>query len=558
MTEAPVNFFSIGHTLAERPFSAMGDNAQRSPHGVEGTRASPETEDSEIVDDPSDASDSDRDDEPTKKSQETKRGRRLNRRDRRRRMRDAWKAFIESFQSAFSSSDDDVDDSDTPDQGDDDDENGPTPPAPRYKFARHFPTRVSESDSSPSREVTIDTRPTRISRSATILDPSAKPEITYAVQLYQYTEVSRRGTFEEPVLSYSFERSKPPQISRQVTASDDPGPGHSVFRLVSMYSVPSDYPSPWDKRNTPGTRTEDDPLASGDLNILAELGRYMTITSPAVLKALRAVTMNRPDLSRAVDSFTIPEPFCLIVHYRKELEDYRDALPTPLPQPPSDTSPDAEDTGGAPATKPSDDETCRHDLNVLLSFIFSGPFSTKYNHEMALHRQAAPTCTYELSWLLFRPGTVVYARQDKDLSAFIVESVALDGLFAKPGRRRVAEGEVRPRARLRGSTLDYHFSSRPGLIVVRMFYLEFDGDFIGRRSRKIHIRPFDGEKSIDSLPIFPAEYCTDTTIREKLVERGKKYVELTKRSYLEHWGETLSLPRRTVRRTHTEIPSDLL
>jgi hypothetical protein len=205
---------------------------------------------------------------------------------------------------------------------------------------------------------------------------------------------------------------------------------------------------------------------------------------------------------------------------------------TPTPTPASATLARAELTG---------EQEQRRDLQVLVDFIFSNDFGRKYDAEIKLH--SANKCTFELAWMLFRPGKYVYSWEGDSLNCFIVDSFELEGLFAK--RTRSSQAEVRPRNRLRGQ--EFGFSRVPESIVVKMCYLEFDGEFIGRRPKKVVISAFEGEKNINSLPVFPEEYCTIEKTRETLIKRGKKYLELTRRTYAEYDGETLSIPQRSVK-----------
>ena len=67
------------------------------------------------------------------------------------------------------------------------------------------------------------------------------------------------------------------------------------------------------------------------------------------------------------------------------------------------------------------------------------------------------------------------------------------------------------------------------------------------------IPPFEGEKSIDTLPIIPISWWKDDVgrvsrkvLESRLIERGKAYFKLTKRTYCEYAGKAISWPNRTV------------
>jgi len=65
-----------------------------------------------------------------------------------------------------------------------------------------------------------------------------------------------------------------------------------------------------------------------------------------------------------------------------------------------------------------------------------------------------------------------------------------------------------------------------------------DGVELGRVTTYCYILPFDGEKEIESLMIFPKRFHQDTpedlksqnglTLEQTFIERGRKYWELTK------------------------------
>ena len=397
--------------------------------------------------------------------------------------------------------------------------------------------------------------------------------ISHVIELYNYSEAIRRGDYEEAYLKHSIENDTTTKIIEARTSGSTATEG-MVFKLVTMYEVPQG-------RKRPGRRGEFDVVITPDeqdqdyfrqadnsLNVLAELGTYMIITSHAALKALRAVIVTHPDLPRLSGNVTVPEPFCLIVQYKKEIEEYLASLPDlPVPQSLSAQQPqqllaEAADIGAAtigsadvdiadaasisqPATpvpaKLTEEQQQRHDLQILMGYIFSSELGRKYEAEIARH--AHKKCTFELSWLLFRPGSYVYSWEGENLNCFIVNSFELEGLFAK--RTRSGQADVRPRNRIRGQ--ESSFSRVPDSIVIKLCYLEFDGEHIGRRPKKVVIPWFEGEKEINGLPVFPQEFCTVEGARQKLIDRGKRYIELTKRTYAEYDGETISVPQRSIK-----------
>lgn len=492
---------------------------------------------------------------------------------RQRRMKQAWKTLVDSFDEVFYNSDEDDDD---PGSG-----QSPQPRSPQRSYVddryRYPPLRRHRSPPPAAGYHDRDIVSRSTSQSPPLLDEldntapiepmveaaGPAPAISYVTELYDYFDASRRGEYEEANLTSSFEKNVPANVFQSRGPNQTATQG-LVFKLVSMYAKPHGPKRPR-RRNGYNEASEDDVgddilrQAEKSLGVLAELGTYMTIHSQAVLKALRTIIPMHPNLPRLAETVTLPEPFCLIVQYKKEIEEYVAALPA-LPE--SKAVPAAEPAVEAavgmknislkekaatssPASlaraELTEEQQQRHDLQILMAYVFSNDFGRKYEAEIALRAQKK--CTFELAWMLFRPGSYVYSWEGDSLNCFIVDSFELEGLFAKPTRS--SQSEVRPKNRLRGQ--EFGFSRVPESIVVKMCYLEFDGEYIGRRPKKVVISAFEGDKDINALPVFPQEYCTFENTRETLIERGKKYIELTKRTYCEYDGETLSIPQRSVK-----------
>ena len=505
---------------------------------------------------------------------------------RQRRMKQAWKRLVDSFDEVFYNSDENdesgseqlyqtrsltkrySDDGyhDLPRKRGVDDRNGSPPPEKAPEQPGYDRKGRSRSTAGfVDLNVATEGKPV-----ANLEDPAQA--ISHVIELYSYSEAVRRGDYEEAYLKQSIENNTTTKVIKARTSGRTAVEG-MVFKLVTMYAIPQGRKRTG-RRNESGNDSADDHdhdylrHADNSLDVLAELGTYMIITSQAALKALRNVICMHPDLPRLAESVTVPEPFCFLVQYKKEIEEYLATLPVlPVPKTVSahqlqqESTPksgiESASTGIAnvdSATVASvpqsaspeheginEEQQQRHDLQILMDFVFSNDFGRKYEAEMALH--AHQKCTFELAWMLFRPGSYVYSWDGDSLNCFIVNSFELEGLFAK--RTRSSQAEVRPRNRLRGQ--EFSFSRTPESIVVKLCYLEFDGEYIGRRPKKVVIPCFEGEKEINRLPVFPQEFCTVEGTRQKLIDRGKKYIDLTKRTYAEYDGETLSVPQRSIK-----------
>lgn len=490
---------------------------------------------------------------------------------RQRRMKQAWRNLVESFDEVFYNSDEDEDGAEpdqyyrrrSPPRGYiDDSPRYPPPPGARY---RPYEPSIRSTSQTPSPGIDgAGTAPVE-----PIVEAAAPaPPISYVTELYDYSEATRRGDYEEAYLKSTFEKTKPADVFHTRGADGIAAQG-LVFKLTSMYAIP-----PVKKRRKNRYDEASDDMAGEDLlrhaeeklGVLAELGTYMTIHSQPALKALRFIIPSHPDLPRLSETVTVPEPYCFVVQFKKEIDQYiaaLPALPTSEPAATRESTPaatpvliaaingestTAQPTPRAPAqahlahAELTQEQEQRQDLQILMDHVVSSnDFGRKYEAEIALHAQKK--CTFELAWMLFRPGKYVYSWEGDSLNCFVVDSFELEGLFAK--RTKSSQAEVRPRNRLRGQ--EYGFSRVPESIVVKLCYLEFDGEFIGRRPKKVVISAFEGEKNINELPVYPEEYCTVEKTRETLITRGKKYLELTKRTYAEYDGETLSIPQRSIK-----------
>ncbi|KAJ9133324.1 p-loop containing nucleoside triphosphate hydrolase [Pleurostoma richardsiae] len=121
------------------------------------------------------------------------------------------------------------------------------------------------------------------------------------------------------------------------------------------------------------------------------------------------------------------------------------------------------------------------------------------------YNQDPPVATFNMLWLLFRPGSIV---------------------FTKIGNETVA---------CRVYLLQWN---RPedGLIydvTVDMWYLDFDGQKLNRVNHAVDITRFQGEIPIADLAVCPVLHAKDDSLRAKLINRGKKFYQLLSKSYVE-------------------------
>lgn len=76
----------------------------------------------------------------------------------------------------------------------------------------------------------------------------------------------------------------------------------------------------------------------------------------------------------------------------------------------------------------------------------------------------------------------------------------------------------------------------PKFEILSYFY-DFDGKELGARQQLHTIKSYDGNKAITSLPCFPITYSKQSRgakPRDYFIERGKRFIELTRTSEVVH------------------------
>ena len=372
--------------------------------------------------------------------------------------------------------------------------------------------------------------------------------VSYRAEFYLYTRDSRAGQVPR------FERSIHEKNPIRITHARDLEKKYekSVFEITTMYAVPeviiyehSPYPAPVHYSSpvsySPPRRMPKPPGYgisghrrsldgnSQSTEVLADVGTYMTIRSKFVLDNLKDIIYYHPSLSLQAKELILQEPFCMLLHYRQELAERRDQL---------------KQAASKSTSSEEDSSSTAHEHLAYLTDFISKRYDDDISRETARYQDTSAMCTYDWVWLLFRPGSIVYAWEQNVLRAHIVEE----------HDRRVGEqtdGEIRPNTL--SNKDDVKRLPRPKRLQITVWTLDFDGERFGRRRETYSIPAFDGEKPISSLPIFPKDYLKyekrvhqTLSTEDFLIQRGKLFFEMARKSYREYDGETLTFPRRTV------------
>ena len=359
--------------------------------------------------------------------------------------------------------------------------------------------------------------------------------VSYRADIYYHYEREGRLRFDRSI------QNKDP--FRTIHTRDRAGNFEEyVFEITVMYATPAApeiYPAPAVPgmyASSIGKIPQEDGIFQ-PIKVTAEVGTYITIRSKYVLDILRDIVDYPRSLPPRATKLVLQEPFCMLLHHRVELAEHRDKL---------------KQAALELASPERNVSSIAHEhLACLIDFTHQR-YDDALSLEMARHQETPAMCTYEWVWLLFRPGSVVYSWDHKILKAHIVE---------KHDREEREGGKDRPQDL--SNTDDEGRLRPPSQLKVFVWTIDFDGDRLGRRQITASIPAFDGEKSILSLPIFPKEYLKydksvhqTSSTEDYLIQRGKLFFEMARRSYREHDGETVDVPRRTVsfKRTTIEGP----
>lgn len=226
--------------------------------------------------------------------------------------------------------------------------------------------------------------------------------------------------------------------------------------------------------------------------VVSSESKVIEIKSRAVIHALRTVVGYYPDARFTGNTVSIDEPFPLLYHYRDELLDYA-----------SDLENRGRQNGGC-----SEDPNVATDIKSLLG-IFEDLYGEAVSDELLRHAQDKPTCTHDMLWMLFKPGTDIYCdlEENKVFNAFVLRSLR----FSYDDRRASA-------------------------YEVSQWSLQENNIYVGTSvSGSYDIVPFAGEREIADLSTFPCRFMSKekhgTTHEERyqqLIRRGELYYNLLK------------------------------
>ena len=130
------------------------------------------------------------------------------------------------------------------------------------------------------------------------------------------------------------------------------------------------------------------------------------------------------------------------------------------------------------------------------------------------------TITFASIWLLYDCGDIVYTEDQAFRIVHVAGARPLNKEKAVNYREKKTfdeEGQPKYRSYETFSPLEVH-----------CYHYSFDGDQYGVVKKVFWIPMYPGERSVASLPLWPASVAGEMGLKKKLVERGRLFIELAK------------------------------
>jgi hypothetical protein len=327
--------------------------------------------------------------------------------------------------------------------------------------------------------------------------PEAEPETVTRTKSWTSPKVRHRAEYrslKDSTLLYGKDVTEGDGIKKQRAVHEGP-----VFDVVNI-----NYTSETkDTQQIGGHAGQPDASKTADTSPSVNYHgtQYIRIYSRAIINALQCVVNYCPYRSLVGNPVDTTEPYSILVHHWELLERFRENFH------PDSVKEDATDC--------EVNDTYEH-LGYLLDFMES-ELREKVNKEYERWNQPVPKASFEMLWLLLRPGTDVYCDQ------------------AYTDCREPWEV-----SHLTFDIMNKSWNEYTGLI------WHLDGDEASMRPYEgaFNVPRFHGEKPIHELRIFPCEYHVDNEKRQKiLTDRGELFFKLRQKRCMYFDGDCDMIPR---------------
>jgi hypothetical protein len=250
-------------------------------------------------------------------------------------------------------------------------------------------------------------------------------------------------------------------------------------------------------RSTFGTSRDPDPdpFVVGEDFFARIIGpTYIRILSPQIQEVLRKIVQYYPGHDLQGKELLFKEPYRVLVHYYVDLRQVATAYFSR-----GRTVQFGNKAEGSLITVHCDETTHNH-LNILLeSPTFKGHYEGLIEPELCNYEKGL--ASYDMLWLLFKPGETVFAQVRKNLAGFVV--LAAD------------------------HTPDPYGISPLDKWTIHVWNLAYTGQRLTRQAHDFTIERYDGLRDIASLNIFPKRFLQDDGKTERaLIARGAEYFRI--------------------------------
>lgn len=269
-------------------------------------------------------------------------------------------------------------------------------------------------------------------------------------------------------------------------------------------------------------------------------------------RPIRLILEYLSNSSFSPEPFVMLRPFKLLVHYEKSIRETlvnlgnkwgdidRSKSSDQPPRSPQDGS-NEDGLSGETKLKPNrkeimDSVEALRDLRCLVEFI---------DHDLkptmdALKDDSCQTVRFEDLWHIFQPGVEVYSPPGRTRNSDHQQLIYADP-YQELGRV-ILTCDGRPKLGTHREEAVNSFSRvKINPFRIHCHYLDYNGTTFGSVSYPYLISPFEGEKDIRSLRIFPLRFAANASeIRDRLRSRGEKFLEFTTPQLRYCHGKTLT------------------
>jgi len=243
-------------------------------------------------------------------------------------------------------------------------------------------------------------------------------------------------------------------------------------------------------------------------------------------------------------SNVIVRPFRHLVYHETKI---RDAL--------REAEDQCADTEGEEGPKQQETQRTRDELRLLVEFMdkdMADIFDIRQKIQTPTLRCSLKTIAFEYLWLLFNPGDVVLSSSSRPGSEFVQMFTVMHVsggrlLFQSPRRDDQPQQRSEEVNSFQDSDLEQRSksinspSARVSSFIIDCVYIDSDGFHLGPKPKRFVIPVFAGKRPIQSLGVYPAVFNSGyESIRERLVRRGKRLVEVSSGSHRLYSGMTIN------------------